>query len=153
MSLLAVYDCMLFFMRAARPERVRETFEVVEAKTVTCCLSAPILAEIHDVLTRPRHQQQFPSLTPPRVSAFLEEITRRSLFIKDVPDVYHLDRDPKDSKYINLAIAAKAPFLVTRDKDMLNLMQGESSPATDFQHRFPALRILSPGDFIQQITS
>src|SRR5688572_1987116 len=116
MSVLAVYDCMLFFMRAARPNRVRETFQLVDDGTVSYCLSPQVLAEIHDVLTRPKHQQQFPSLTPERIAAFLEEITRVSLFVEDVADTYVLERDPKDSKYINLAIASGAPYLVTRDK-------------------------------------
>ena len=76
MSVLAVYDCMLFFMRVARPERVRETFQLVEAKKVTYCLSAAVLAEIEDVVARPKHQRTFPSLTESRVELFLAEIVR-----------------------------------------------------------------------------
>jgi hypothetical protein len=67
MSVLAVYDCMFFFMRAARPHRVRETFQLVETDKVSYCLSAAVVSEIQDVLTKPRHQRQFPELTPDRV--------------------------------------------------------------------------------------
>jgi hypothetical protein len=67
MSVLAVYDCMFSFMRAARPHRVRETFQLVETDKVSYCLSAAVVSEIQDVLTRPRHQRQFPELTPDRV--------------------------------------------------------------------------------------
>jgi len=142
---------MLFFMRAARPHRARETFDLIDAKTVTYCLSPAVLAEIQDVLTRPRHQRQFPQLTPERVAEFLEEITRRSCLVEDVPEVYRLDRDPKDSKYVNLAIATAAPYLVTRDKDLLELMDATLPEGRDFRLRFPDLRILTPADFVQEI--
>lgn len=51
MSVLAVYDCMMWFMQAARPHRVHETFQLVEAGAVQLCISSDILTEIHDVLT------------------------------------------------------------------------------------------------------
>jgi predicted nucleic acid-binding protein len=38
-----------------------------------------------------------------------------------------LERDPKDAKYVDLAIATKADFLVTRDKDLLDLRE-QGSP-------------------------
>lgn len=81
MSILAVYDCMLFFMKAARPDRNRETFELVDRGLVTYCLSRDVLAEIHGVLMRPRHQRDFPELGLMNIDAFLNEITRRSKFI------------------------------------------------------------------------
>lgn len=109
------------------------------------------VAEIHDVLTRPSHQKQFPQLTTEAVAVFLDEITRRSRFIDNVPEVYRLDRDPKDSKYINLAVAADAPYLVTRDRDMLDLMETQTSEAVEFRRRFPRLRIVTPADFVQQL--
>src|SRR6266566_4546369 len=103
MKILAVYDCMLFFMRAAMPHRFRETFDLVDRGIVTYCLSAAAIAEIEDVLTRPRHQHKFPALTPERVAAFLGDIAKRGQLVQDVADLYVLQRDPKDSKYINLA--------------------------------------------------
>jgi putative PIN family toxin of toxin-antitoxin system len=148
MSQLVVYDCMLFFMRAARPDRGRETFQLVDDKTVIYCLSPEIVADIQDVLTRPRHRIQFPQLTRERVTAFLDTITRDSHFMQNVPEVYVLARDSKDSKYINLAIAAEAPFLVTRDNDLLDLMS-DSPQGTDFQRRFSRLRIVDPASFVR----
>lgn len=151
MSIPVVYDCMLFFMRAARPKRVRETFQLVEENVVEYCLSASVLSEIHDVLTRSTHQRQFPALTADRVNAFLEDITRRARFFENVPDVYELQRDPKDSKYINLALAAEAPYLVTRDKDLLDLMNEAKSEGQDFQRRFRQLRIIEPLEFVREM--
>lgn len=114
MSVLAVYDCMLFLMYAARPERVHETFELIDDRRVTYCLSAEVIAEIRDVLTRPKHQQRFPGLTRSRVDEVIAEISRQAHFVKMVPDLYQLERDPKDSKYINLALSAGARYLVNQ---------------------------------------
>jgi len=69
-----------------------------------------------------------------------------------VPETYELERDPKDSKYINLAIAAKAPYLVTRDKDLLTFMSESEEVARDFRSRYPDLHILSPRDFVVEIS-
>jgi putative PIN family toxin of toxin-antitoxin system len=153
MSVLAVYDCMLYFMRAARPERFRETFELIEDGTVRVCVSAEILAEVEDVLTRPRHRHKFPALTDERVRRFLADVTARAQLLTHVPPVYELARDPKDSKYINLAVAAAAPFLVSRDKDLLDLMGGTTQESVEFRARFPDLKIVDPAKFVQAMRS
>ena len=48
-------------------------------------------------------------------------------------------RDPDDEPYLNLAIAVSADYLVTRDNDLLDLMQDSA-----FRVRFPSLTILDP---------
>jgi putative PIN family toxin of toxin-antitoxin system len=151
MSILAVYDCMLFFGEATRPTRSRETFELLRQKIVTVCMSPEVLAEIQDVLGRPEHRRRFPALTDEAVAAFLREIVAASHAVADVPHVYTLVRDPKDSKYVNLAVAAGAPYLVTRDKDLLDLMQQSNPEGRDFCQRFPKLRILEPREFVQEV--
>ncbi len=153
MSIPVVYDCMMFFMQAARPQRIRETFRLVEDKTVEYCLSPDVLSEIRDVLTRPRHQLRFPQLTAAQVAEFLQDLTRRSRFIENVPERYVLERDPKDSKYVNLAVAAEARCIVTRDNDLLELMDVGLAVGQDFQQRFPRLRILDPGAFVSEFGS
>lgn len=62
------------------------------------------------------------------------------------PRVESLERDPKDEPYLNLAIATKAEYLVTRDRDLLDLMHDSS-----FQQRYPDLRILDPVEFLNEI--
>ena len=153
MNVLAVYDCMLFFMHAARPQRVRETFELVEQRRVTYCLSSDVLAEIQDVLTRPKHQQKFPTLTPSRVAAVVAEITSRCQFVQNVENRYVVARDPKDSKYINLALASGAQYLVTRDKDLLDLMNESLPEGQHFRQTLPQLTILEPAPFVQVVES
>jgi len=146
-STLAVYDCMLFFRETSRPGRVRSIFDVVRRGSVTLCLSPDVLAEIRDVLTRPKLVVKYPALTPEAVDAFLAEQLRSARWLNDVPERFVLARDPKDSKYLNLAIAAAAPYIVTADLDMLDLMHSEDTEAKNFRSLYPGVSVHSPGDF------
>ena len=71
MSVLAAYNCMLFFRAASRPERPSLLFQFVEEHTVKLCLGSDVLAEMYDVLTRSEHQERFPALTPKVVDKWL----------------------------------------------------------------------------------
>ena len=138
---------MLFFRAAARPRLARPLFDFVEHGQVTLCLGADVLEEIRDVLTRPKLRAKFPALTTEAVDAFLAHHLRLATWIDDVPEHYTLARDPDDSKYINLAIAAGAPYLVTTDFDLLDLMEPQSTAGIDFRSRFPGIQFVSPSAF------
>jgi predicted nucleic acid-binding protein len=69
------------------------------------------------------------------------------MWISDVPEHYVLARDPDDSMYLNLAIAAGAPFVVTDDLDLLDLMNLHSAAGIDFRNRFPVVQIATPTEF------
>jgi putative PIN family toxin of toxin-antitoxin system len=150
---LAVYDCMLFFRAVSRPSRVRPLFDLVAQGQVTICFSPDVLAEIRDVLTRPKLQAKYPALTSQAVDAFLAQHLRTAKWVSDVPERYVLARDPKDSKYLNLAIAAHATYVVTSDLDLLDLMDANSPAGQDFRGRFPDVRIVEPAAFHAAIST
>jgi predicted nucleic acid-binding protein len=50
--------------------------------------------------------------------------------------------------YINLAIVTNAAYLVSRDKDLLDLMTTSTERARQFRSRYPFLRIITPAGFI-----
>lgn len=152
-STLVVYDCMLFFRAVSRPNRVRPVFDLVAQGEVTLCFSPEVLAEIRDVLTRPKLRAKYPSLTAEAVDGFLAQHLRTAKWVSDVPEHYVLARDPKDSKYLNLAIAAGAQYLVTSDRDLLELMEATSTAGQDFRNRFPDVRVLEPAAFDAAITT
>lgn len=114
-------------------------------------MSPDVLAEIHDVLNRPEHHTKFPALTPKAVDAFLARYLRAVKWFPNVAEVYTLQRDPKDSKYVNLALAAEAPYLVTTDRDLLDLMKPETPEGREFIQRFPKLKILDPVAFLHEL--
>jgi uncharacterized protein len=72
-------------------------------------------------------------------------------WINDVPEHYVLARDPCDSIYLNLAITAGAPYVVTTDLDLLELMEPQSAAGIDFRNRFPAMQVVTPTDFETRI--
>ncbi len=149
MSALAVFDCMLFLQAVANEKGPAFVcFRLVEEGKVRLFVSPGILAEVRDVLTRPALQRKFPNLTPPRVEAFLQAVEARSTSVRAVPKVFTYARDPHDEPYINLAISIGAAYLVSRDKDLLDL---NADP--DFGKQFPKLRVLDPVAFLREVTN
>ena len=82
------------------------------------------------------------------MTEFVESFASKALVVPDVPIAFTLPRDPKDEPYVNLAVATQAEFLVSRDRDLLDLMTD-----TDFRRRFPALLIVDPETFLRTIRS
>jgi putative PIN family toxin of toxin-antitoxin system len=145
---IVVYDCMIYLQAAARPGRVHATMQFVNDKRITLCLSAPIMAELRDVFTRHEVQQKFPALKPEYVGVFLNDLLSRARMFEKIPSVFSLPRDKKDEPYINLAIEAKADYLVTwNEKHLTYLMHQDTPEGRDFCQRFPNLRIIDPATF------
>ena len=144
----AVFDCMVFLQGAGRPASpARACFRLVDSEQITLFISEAIFTEVQDVLTRPKTQRRFPLLSPEWAKAFVQNVATKVVVIHDVPAVFTLSRDPKDEPYVNLAIAAQAHYLVSRDRDLLDLMQD-----AEFRGRFPNLIILDPVAFLQELS-
>ena len=140
----AVFDCMVF-LQAATNDRgpAFACLSLIEAGDVRLYVSPPILAEIRDVLTRPKIQVKFPHLTPVRVDILVQKIAAIATVVNDVPDCGVLIRDLGDLPYLNLAVASKVNYIVTRDKDLLDLMEDASFVST-----YAPLRIVDPVRFL-----
>ncbi len=61
---------------------------------------------------------------------------------------FKLDRDVADEIFINLAIDHVANYLVSRDRDLLDLMDD-----AEFCGRFPDLKIVTPVGFLEVVRS
>lgn len=114
-------------------------------------LSAEILDEVRDVLTRPKIQRKFPSLTHETIEAFLARLGHFGHLVAEIPSVNTLERDPKDEKYLDLAAAAGVNYLVAWDKDLLDLMDDPGSDAQTFRARCPNVTILDPVAFLSSL--
>ena len=149
-----VYDCMIFLQGLITENGVAvRCLELVENEEIELFLSQPILLEIEDVLTRPKLQAQFPLLTKERAGKLLELLNRKATFVEKVPEIFQYPRDPKDEKYINLAAAVTAKYLVTHDKDLLDLVNGYTDEAKEFRQRFRYLNVIEPLKFLLLIES
>jgi predicted nucleic acid-binding protein len=99
---------------------------------------------VRDLLGRPRIRAKNPSLTDTSVVEFIDRVRQVAKRIDTVPASFALARDTDDEPYLNLAIAASADYLVTRDNDMLDLMRDAV-----FRAQYPTLTILDPVDLLQ----
>jgi putative PIN family toxin of toxin-antitoxin system len=149
LTVLAVFDCMVILQAAARPTGpAGACFGAVREGRVTLLLSPEILTEVRDVLSRPKVLRKFPALTQEAIDVFLRELADRAVTILDVPSLFRLPRDPKDEPYINLAIHAQVSYLVSRDNDLLDLMDDKA-----FRQEFAGLTILDPVSFLRLLAA
>jgi putative PIN family toxin of toxin-antitoxin system len=120
----------------------------VEEGQISLVISPQVLAEVQQVLGRSKVRAKFPHLTDERVSRFMQWIEERAIAVDEVPQAFSYPRDPNDEPYINLAIASEARYLVSRDRDLLDLMADEG-----FWQRTPNLTILDPVALLQEFAS
>ena len=149
-NLAAVFDCMIY-LQAAISEKspAAELFRQVERGNVVLYISNEILTEIRDVLTRRKVLDKYPYIMVEYVEGFFNRVLDTANLLNKIPNYYQLLRDPKDEKYINLAVEAEANYIVSRDKDLLDLMTGIDIESKEFRQRFCPLKIVSPVEFLK----
>jgi uncharacterized protein len=77
-------------------------------------LSHEMLSELEYVLSRPNVQK---FVHPNSGQRFLTLLTERAIFVQPAAQFSH-SRDPDDDKVIATAVAARADYLITVDKDL-----------------------------------
>jgi putative PIN family toxin of toxin-antitoxin system len=153
-STRVVFDCNTFLQALAAPEGpAGRCIQLAINGTVSLYISPPVLEELRDVTSRPKVIKKL-RLVSGRVDDFIETIEIAATLLEGFPELFSYQRDPDDAHYVNLALAAKAKLIVSRDKDLLDLMDSTKPEATEFQKRFPTLHIVDPvgflRDFVQQ---
>lgn len=117
-----------FLFRNSRPAQALELAQNIG----TILLSDEVSTEVEDVLYRPKFDRYL-NLT--KRQTVLEELVENSLFIEPTEEINEC-RDPKDNKYLELAVAGQAECIVTGDNDLLVL------------HPFRGINILTVQDFL-----
>jgi putative PIN family toxin of toxin-antitoxin system len=149
-----VFDCNIFLQAAVRDTGPAfACIAAVEAGRASLFVSRAILAEIGEVLLRPKTRRKFPQLGPASVRAFLLRISAMAALVDSAPEIVRLPRDPKDEPYLNVALAVRAEYLVTRDKDLLDLMSGPTEFGPGALAQVPRLRILDPVAFLHALAA
>ncbi len=90
----------------------------------TLVTSEPLLAELGEVLSRPRFASRY-GVTPDDI-AELVALLRERAEVVPVTGTVHLCRDPDDDVVIETALAGRADALVTRDDDLKAVAELES---------------------------
>ena len=148
-----VYDCVVFVQGAGRRRNAaRKCLDLVDDGTVQLCLSPDVLAEMEDVLNRPELLRKFPLIQSEDSQALLRAARHKSLLLTDVPKIFSLPRDRDDEPYTDLAVAARARFLVTwNDRHLTYLMRQDTPEGVEFCRLYPDLIIIDPPRFLQEI--
>jgi uncharacterized protein len=145
-----VFDCNVILQAVARERSVAaKCLNLTESGRIHLFVSREVLAEIEDVLNRPELRAHFPDLSDEIVGAFLKRLRKFSTLVRSVPRKFSYPRDEDDEPYINLAVAAGADFIVTRDRDLLDLMTGHADECKEFRQRFRPLRVVDPAEFLK----
>ena len=124
---------------------------LVEAGGLELLLSDDILSEVRDVLLRTEVQQRFPVLSGEFIEAFLARIRHIGTLVDPVPSSFKFRRDPDDEPYLNLAAYGRVKYLVTRDRDLLDIMESRDDNARQLRRACPDLRILDPVDLLREL--
>lgn len=144
-----VFDCNTFLQGTVR--KTGPAFACLQSflnDEFTLHYSSDILDEVSNVLSRPALQQKFDALTPAVVEELLQSITTKAVLTTNIPAEFLYERDPKDEPYINLAIVVKAHYIVSRDTDLLDLLDNRRADGKAFLHRYPFLKIVDPAAFL-----
>lgn len=79
-------------------------------------ISLPLLAELTNVLARPRLQTKY-RYSSDEMAHYLHHISELAIMV-ELPGVLELSRDPDDNMVLETAIIGQATHLVSRDEDM-----------------------------------
>lgn len=147
-----VRDCMVFLQAVANDNSpAAKIFDLVENGEVRLFMSEQILREAREVMSRPRLRAKLAGLTEERIDAFFLRLERQAFWLRAIPAQFEFRRDPKDAPYVNLAVAADADFIVSRDNDLLDLMNNYDDDSKEFRQRFRPLKVITPEMLLAEV--
>jgi len=102
--------------------------------TIRPIMSRDTFDELKRTLAYPKFK-----LTGDEIAFLLEEeILPFFEVIEYVPDIEGISRDPDDDIFIALALSGKAPYIITGDRDLLDIS------------RYKGIRFVSPAQFLKK---
>lgn len=147
---LVVFDTVALLQSTISPTgAAARCFSYFEQGKISVAVSRATLREVKNVFSRPQIRQRFPHLTDEKVSWLVDFLLDEGLYLRTVPKHFTYPRDPKDEPQLNLAIEVRADYLISRDNDLLDLMNWNQEAGREFQQRFRFLKIVTPEEFLQ----
>ncbi len=111
----------------------RKIFVACISKKLELVESLPLVDELINVLKRPK----FEFIPVKEKAEFLKCLVKISKIVYPEIRVDIIKEDKSDNKFIEAAIAAKAPYIITRDKHLLSILT------------FNNIRIVTPEEFVR----
>ena len=144
-----VFDCVIFAQALISDSGpAAECLELARSGIIRLVLSDYVMTEIREL---PAKLPARLMVTSDRVDAFLNDVAPLAEIVSDVPGVYEHPIDPDDSHYVNLAIAAGATLITSRDHHLLALMDQSQPLGRAFRQQFPQIDIIRPEELISRL--
>jgi putative PIN family toxin of toxin-antitoxin system len=145
-----VFDCNVLVQAISNDAGpAGQALRLIDQNKIAVYVSRAVLKELLNVLNYPAVRQKLPGIDDERIAAFMQHLLFRSTMLREVRHVFDYPRAEQDEPYIDLAAAAKANYLVSRDRDLLSLATDHSSIGKEFRQRFPRLNVLNPVAFLE----
>lgn len=143
-----VFDCNIFAQAILNP--LGPAGGCVDAAIdgrVTLFISDFILAEIGDIPNKPSPRKM--GVTAQKAEVLIAMLIDSAERIAAPPAVFVHPIDPDDSPYVNLALAADARLIVSRDRHLLNLNNPAKPWSAEFRSRYPLLQVISAEELLE----
>lgn len=127
-----VIDTNVFVSQALYTKSIGSRAVENAVREAVILVSRATLAELEEVLERQRFDK---IVSRAHRYAILRQIVTYSTLIES-PAPIHACRDPKDDKFLELAVHGRADAILTRDDDLLAL------------HPFRGVETLTPADYL-----
>lgn len=146
---VVIFDTVALVQSTINPNSVAgKCLAYFEQGKITVAVSRATLAEVKDVLSRPKIRQRYKHITDEIVTGLMQLLSYKGLYVRSVGKHFTYPRDPDDEPYLNLAIEVQADYLISRDHDLLDLMNWNQEAGREFQQRFRFLKIVTPEEFL-----
>ncbi len=99
-------------------------------------VSADVVHELNDVLSRDKFERYASEEDRAR---FLHSLLREARLV-EIKETIQECRDPKDDKYLELAVSGEATCIVSGDDDLLSM------------HPFRGIPIMTPSEFLERLS-
>lgn len=128
---VVVFDTVVYVRGLLDPFSIcgRIIFEHADQYTLTT--AEPLIRELIDVTHRPALARRFSNLPGRDLAATLSILSDATVIEIDERTIPRVCRDPNDDKFLAVALAANARFLVSEDKDLLDLREHEGVSIID----------------------
>jgi putative PIN family toxin of toxin-antitoxin system len=151
-KLRVILDCNIYVSSFISPKGIaQKILGLAESGQIEIWVSDYTIEELTDVLARPEFSEMFPHFGPENLKIFLSRIRTFARYARDIEHCFVLSRDVKDSHYIDLAVGVEADFIVTTDRDLLDLMTGADMESKEFRQRFRGIKIVKPEEILSVV--
>ncbi len=134
-----VLDTVIFVRALINPKGSWGRLLFEHADEYVIVLSPEIVKEILDVINRPELHRRFPEMAElPRMDLVLSKLEEAE--VVEPLERVEVCRDPKDNKFFECAVAARADYIVSEDRDILDVKE------------YRGIRMVSAAEFLTIIS-